>query len=73
MTVEIIAELGINHNGSFDTAKDLIMECAAIGVGGVKFQYRNISKTYGSLGALEIGDEILSAEIEKNYIGPSKI
>lgn len=73
MTVEIIAELGINHNGSFDTAKDLIIECSEIGLAGVKFQYRNIANTYGRLGAREIGDEILSAEIEKNYISPRKI
>jgi N-acetylneuraminate synthase len=36
----IIAEIGINHNGSLDIAKQLINEAAAAGCDAVKFQKR---------------------------------
>jgi N-acetylneuraminate synthase len=38
--VYIIAEIGINHNGSLDIAKKLIDEAAAAGCDAVKFQKR---------------------------------
>ena len=34
----IIAEVGINHNGNFSTAKRYIRECKKINVDIVKFQ-----------------------------------
>ena len=37
----IIAEIGINHNGSLDTAKSLIDVAAVAGCDAVKFQKRN--------------------------------
>ena len=37
----IIAEIGINHNGSLDTAKKLIDIAALSGCDAVKFQKRN--------------------------------
>ena len=37
----IIAEIGINHNGSLDTAKKLIDVAAFAGCDAVKFQKRN--------------------------------
>ena len=37
----IIAEIGINHNGSLDTAKKLIDVAAVAGCDAVKFQKRN--------------------------------
>ena len=36
----IIAEIGINHNGSLDLAKQLISEAAKAGCDAVKFQKR---------------------------------
>jgi len=39
--VYIIAEIGINHNGSLDLAKDLIREAHSAGCDAVKFQKRN--------------------------------
>lgn len=65
----LIAEIGINHNGSLDTARKLIHEAAIAGASAVKFQYRNLSRTYGE-GSNEIGDEILRKEIYENYISP---
>lgn len=42
----IIAEIGINHNGSIDIAKDLIDVASQTGCDAVKFQKRNINKVY---------------------------
>ena len=41
MKTYIIAEIGINHNGSIDTAKRLIDIAALSGCDAVKFQKRN--------------------------------
>jgi N-acetylneuraminate synthase len=43
---EIIAELGINHNGSIDIAKKLIDVAHASGCDFIKFQKRNIDLVY---------------------------
>jgi len=42
----IIAEIGINHNGSVDIAKKLIDGAAFSGADAVKFQKRTIEKVY---------------------------
>jgi sialic acid synthase SpsE/sugar phosphate isomerase/epimerase len=68
----LIAEIGINHNGDVETAKNLILEAYSSGCSAVKFQYRNRSRTYSGLNR-EIGDEILSTEIERNFIKVSEI
>ena len=39
--VNFIAEIGINHNGSIDLCKDMIMLCKSVGVKYVKIQKRN--------------------------------
>jgi len=44
--VFIIAEVGINHNGSIDIAKKLIDVAADTGCDAVKFQKRNVDKVY---------------------------
>ena len=38
MGVYIIAEAGVNHNGNFNTAKDLILMAKKIGANAIKFQ-----------------------------------
>jgi sialic acid synthase SpsE/sugar phosphate isomerase/epimerase len=70
--VRIIAELGINHNGSPETARALIDAAAEAGVWGVKFQYRNLANAYAE-NARQIGDEILQKEIRRNYLTPAQI
>lgn len=45
--IYIIAEIGINHNGSLDTAKQLIDLAVEAGCDAVKFQKRNIEIVYG--------------------------
>ena len=46
MSLYLIAELGINHNGSLDIAKQLIDAAANSGFDAVKFQKRTIEKVY---------------------------
>ena len=42
----IIAEIGINHNGSIQIAKELIDKASIIGIDAVKFQKRTIHEMY---------------------------
>ena len=42
----VIAEIGINHNGSLKIAKDLILMAKAAGCNAVKFQKRDINTVY---------------------------
>ena len=44
--IYIIAEIGINHNGSLETAKELIDVASKIGCDAVKFQKRTINTVY---------------------------
>lgn len=46
MSIRIIAEVGINHNGDLDIAKKLIDGAAKCGADAVKFQKRTIDKVY---------------------------
>ena len=44
--VFIIAEIGINHNGSLDIAKKLIETAKSCGCDAIKFQKRTVEKAY---------------------------
>lgn len=46
MSLFLIAEIGINHNGSLDLAKQLISAAHRAGFDAVKFQKRTIDKVY---------------------------
>ncbi|MBN8216036.1 MAG: N-acetylneuraminate synthase family protein [Spirochaetes bacterium] len=46
MSVIVIAEIGINHNGDLDTAKKLIDGAAMAGCDAVKFQKRTLDVVY---------------------------
>ena len=46
MSIFIIAEIGINHNGSLDIAKQLIAAAKDAGADAVKFQKRTIDLVY---------------------------
>ncbi|QWE12798.1 N-acetylneuraminate synthase family protein [Polynucleobacter sp. AP-Titi-500A-B4] len=70
--INIIAEIGINHDGQYEIAEALLVAAANSGVNGVKFQYRNLDNAYADR-ASEIGDEIISNEIKKNYLSPKSI
>jgi sialic acid synthase SpsE/sugar phosphate isomerase/epimerase len=68
----IIAEIGINHDGSSDKARELIKKGADSGVHAIKFQYRNLKNAYSDTNR-EIGDEILLNEISKTYLSPGTL
>ena len=66
MSIFIIAEIGINHNGDVVIAKDLIKAAKNAGCDAVKFQKRSIELVYPSSelenlvkvrGALRIGQQ----------------
>lgn len=46
MSVFIVAEIGINHNGDMDIAKKLIDVAVVAGCDAVKFQKRTVDKVY---------------------------
>jgi N-acetylneuraminate synthase len=47
MNTYVIAEIGINHNGNMDIAKQLIDVAVVAGCNAVKFQKRTVEKVYG--------------------------
>ncbi len=69
--VNLIAEIGINHDGSKDKCMELIFGSYKSGCQFIKFQYRNLNRAYTSMN--EIGDEILSKEIKRCYLDPQDI
>ena len=71
-TIKIIAEIGINHNGDVDQAYALIKFAFESQVRGVKLQYQNLDNAYGN-DTNQIGDEMLSSEIRRNYLLPESI
>jgi|TARA_R110001583_G_scaffold72898_3_gene203542 N-acetylneuraminate synthase len=62
----IIAEIGINHNGSLDTALELIHKAYEAGVNAVKFQKRDLSQIYSD----RILKDSNSAEWNFEYLIP---
>jgi sialic acid synthase SpsE/sugar phosphate isomerase/epimerase len=70
--IKLIAEIGINHGGQSTEAAHLIRAAAEAGCDAVKFQYRNIERTYLD-DVYEIGDEIILSEIKRNYLSPNAI
>ena len=69
--VKIIAEIGINHGGNINTARDLIKAAQASGCWGVKFQFRNLHTFYQNTD--EVSDEMIRAEIERNYFSVTEL
>ena len=69
---KVIAEIGINHDGSYEIAEKLINSAKKSGAWGVKFQYRNLENSYHKKSD-EIGDASLKDEIKRAYISPKSI
>ena len=65
----IIAEAGVNHNGSLKVAIEMISVAKESGADAIKFQYRNLENAFSNQ-AKEIVDEILSREINKCFLPP---
>lgn len=62
----VISEIGVNHNGDFETAKSLVQESYSAGADAVKFQLRNLDDIYTK----KILDDPNSAEWNFEYIVP---
>ena len=63
-TLHLIAEIGINHNGDLNVAKELIKNAKDAGFHSVKFQKRTIEKVYSK--------EILDSKKTKSMGNHSK-
>ena len=64
MSIVIVAEIGINHNGDIDICKQLIDVAANSGANCVKFQKRDIDQVYTQ--------EFLNSPRESQWGGNSK-
>lgn len=58
----VIAEIGINHNGSVELAKRLVDEAAAAGADCAKFQMRDLASLYRNQGAADGAGEDLGPQ-----------
>ena len=54
----IIAEIGNNHNGSFEKAKRMIDKAVEMGIDCVKFQMRHINEVYRKKSLLKSGEDL---------------
>ncbi|MDB9736525.1 N-acetylneuraminate synthase family protein, partial [Candidatus Pelagibacter sp.] len=71
---KLIAEIGINHNGSYQEAQKLINMASLANCWGVKFQYRNLNNYFSNLSkSSELGKEIIDEEIKKNHLNHKQI
>ena len=68
----VLAEIGINHSGDYQIAKELILDAKNSGACGVKFQYRNLDRVYSKQNH-EIGDSIIGEEIKLNFLSIENI
>lgn len=73
-STKVICELGINHNGSIKTCKELIKRAYDSGSWGIKFQYRNLKNYFANYkNQTELGKEIIDKELKKNYLSAKNI
>jgi sialic acid synthase SpsE len=70
--IYIIAEIGINNEGSKTISKELIVGAAKAGANAIKFQYRNLKRAYVD-SPKEVGDNMLKSEIKKNFLSTETI
>lgn len=71
---KLIAEIGINHNGSYLEAQKLINIASITKCWGIKFQYRNLNNYFSNASrSSELGKEIIDEEIKKNYLNHKQI
>ena len=69
----LIAEIGINHNGSFDLAKTLIEEAARAGADCAKFQMRDMGRLYHNAGDANDPREDLGSQYTLNILSRSAL
>lgn len=66
--VFIIAEVGINHNGSVEMARRLVQAAKDAGVDAVKFQMRHLSRLYRATPGGGVTGEDLGAQYTLNLL-----
>lgn len=69
--MEIISEIGINHNGDLNLAHNMIRECAIAGADVAKFQVYDVNALFGSNGedpSQEIYDGVKHTQLNKEHI-----
>ncbi|TSC67862.1 MAG: N-acetylneuraminate synthase [Parcubacteria group bacterium Gr01-1014_73] len=74
--VFIIAEIGINHNGSLELAKALIKTAAEAGCDAVKFQKRTVSAVFSQAELAkerEIDRSIIESALKRGVLPPESI
>jgi N-acetylneuraminate synthase len=74
--VFIVAEIGINHNGSVDIAKQLIDVAILSGCDAVKFQKRTVPAVYSPAELekpREVPPEILRSAVRRNVLPPEAV
>lgn len=69
----LIAEIGINHNGSLELAKQLIDEAQAAGADCAKFQMRNLTELYRNAGDTEDVREDLGTQYTLEVLARSML
>lgn len=72
----IVAEIGINHNGSADIAKQLIDVAILSGCDAVKFQKRTVPAVYSPAELekpREVPPEILRSAVRRNVLPPEAV
>ncbi|MEI8081227.1 MAG: N-acetylneuraminate synthase family protein [Actinomycetes bacterium] len=70
--VFVVAEIGINHNGSLDVAKRLVDAAAAAGADCAKFQMRDMSALYRS-GSAGLAGEDLGAQYTLDLLAETSL
>ena len=68
---KIIAEIGINHGGDFNTVKTLIEQASLAGCWGVKLQYRDLKSFYHRTD--EVSDLMIYEEIKRNDLSINEL
>lgn len=65
----LIAEIGVNHDGSMKKARRLILAAKKSGAHFVKFQFRRLDKTYINSDSLEVSTEATIDHLKKVNFG----
>ena len=69
----VIAEIGINHNGSVETGKKLIDACVEAGADSAKFQMRDMEALYVNAGNANDASENLGSQYTLDVLSRSQL